>query len=88
MKADETRTSRHWTVDFTRPRIDLSVFPWYVRWKLAWIVGDIDGIERRLGDEFGLSETAPLNAEHVALVKERDALIGRLTRPVGETVTP
>jgi hypothetical protein len=86
MKADDIRTTDHWTTEFARPRIDLSVFPWYLRWKLTWIISDIDEIERRLGDEFGLSETAPLNAEHIALIKERDALMDRLTNPVRETV--
>jgi len=87
MNAHPSRSSPCRTAELDPPRIDLSGFAWYARWKLTWILCEIDGIERRLGDEFGSTETAPLNAEHVALIEERDTLISRLASPVGETVT-
>ncbi len=83
MNADPTRTTHHWTADFTRPLIDLSEFHWYLRWKLSRISSDIDEIEHRSIDAFGRTETALLNAEHIALLKKREALICRLTHSFG-----
>jgi hypothetical protein len=85
MNADEARGTGHPGVEFAWARIGFSAPPWLLRWQLSWIIGNIDEIERRLGDEFGLVETAPLNAEHIALIEARNALMDRLTNPVAET---
>ena len=73
--------------EFPRIRIGVNTPSWFLRWKLTWVLSDIDEVERRLGDEFALAETAPLTREHIALLRERDALMGRLTTPAGVPAT-
>lgn len=51
---------------------------WWLRLRLRHLCAEIDSLERRLADEFGLAETAPMHRELEALCAARDALMKRL----------